>query len=244
LPPSQPDCTIADRCEAQGLTCGEGGACIVPTSEPIPFDYDAQFAFPDATALDDVRPVQHDAGIDGSMDATCGSVESDPRICGRCGNACTVPTNAMATCSAGRCGFTCNPGYADCDRDPANGCETNTRIDRLNCGGCGNACTVMNGTPSCTMGTCGIASCIGYFADCDGNPINGCEVNLFESTTHCGMCGRRCPTNSVCRFGACYCDAGMCDAGIMDAGMMEAGIMDAGMMEAGIMDARDAREGP
>ena len=36
----------------------------------------------------------------------------------------------------------CDPGYADCDGNPANGCETNLDTDTGNCGSCGTACSV------------------------------------------------------------------------------------------------------
>lgn len=34
----------------------------------------------------------------------------------------------------------CDKWYADCDKKPANGCETDIKHDDLNCGSCGNAC--------------------------------------------------------------------------------------------------------
>lgn len=43
--------------------------------------------------------------------------------CGTCGNACALP-NAAMTCSSGTCAFAgCDPGFLDCDGNPANGCE-------------------------------------------------------------------------------------------------------------------------
>ena len=34
--------------------------------------------------------------------------------------------------------------------------------------------------------------CATGFADCDGDPANGCEVDASTSTAHCGGCGRAC----------------------------------------------------
>ncbi|MGB0678646.1 MAG: hypothetical protein ACPGUV_03185, partial [Polyangiales bacterium] len=35
-------------------------------------------------------------------------------------------------------------------------------------------------------------TCSGESADCDGDPSNGCEVNLRDNPDHCGACGRTC----------------------------------------------------
>jgi Ca2+-binding RTX toxin-like protein len=48
--------------------------------------------------------------------------------------------------------FTCNVGaWQDCDRDPANACESDTASDARNCGACGVACA--SGT-ACVAGVC------------------------------------------------------------------------------------------
>jgi hypothetical protein len=58
--------------------------------------------------------------------------------CGACGNTCSSP-NATAACSNSACAIaTCNAGFADCDRNAANGCEVNTTNNINNCGACGN----------------------------------------------------------------------------------------------------------
>jgi hypothetical protein len=46
----------------------------------------------------------------------------------------------------------CASGTADCDHNPANGCETNLNISATSCGACGNAC----GTTACVAGHCGL----------------------------------------------------------------------------------------
>jgi hypothetical protein len=63
-----------------------------------------------------------------------------PSTCGSSCTPCPVPLNGVATCTAGACGLSCNPGFANCDGLAGNGCETNTAIDRNNCGGCGRVC--------------------------------------------------------------------------------------------------------
>ena len=51
------------------------------------------------------------------------SLDTDPLNCGTCGVACASAPNAAATCSASNCSISCNPGFADCDGSPENGCE-------------------------------------------------------------------------------------------------------------------------
>ena len=63
---------------------------------------------------------------------------------------CAPGANGVPSCRAGACHLSCNPGFGDCDGNPANGCETPTSSDAKNCGACGNTC---DGGP-CTGGKC------------------------------------------------------------------------------------------
>ncbi len=45
----------------------------------------------------------------------------------------------------------CEYGFADCDRNPASGCETSIKLDRFNCGYCDNACKNLQ---QCYNGAC------------------------------------------------------------------------------------------
>jgi hypothetical protein len=145
---------------------------------------------------------------DGSAANGCEVVtSSDVRHCGRCGNACPSGPRATATCEGGRCGIRCEPGFADCDGNPANGCEVDLTTATAHCGRCGNACPAGPGaTAVCSAGRCAIR-CESGRGDCDGNPANGCEVDLTTATTHCGRCG------NICTAGANAlptCSAGVC----------------------------------
>ncbi|MFO0647193.1 MAG: DUF1565 domain-containing protein [Polyangiales bacterium] len=137
--------------------------------------------------------------------------------CGGCGMACATRPNATARCAAGRCEYDCAAGFADCDMNPANGCEADLQNDVMRCGACGVACALPNATPVCRMGRCAVAACVGTYADCDMTAVNGCEVDTSASTAHCGMCGRACPrrTNSFpgCLDGTCVssCVTGFSD---------------------------------
>lgn len=59
--------------------------------------------------------------------ALCVDVRSDLDHCGGCSAACAPQNVTAARCEAGACGYAaCASGYVDCDRDPANGCESPT----------------------------------------------------------------------------------------------------------------------
>ncbi len=142
---------------------------------------------------------------------------TDVRNCGACGMGCAI-TNGTPSCVGGRCAVaSCNAGFADCDGNPANGCEVNTRSDPSNCNGCGMRCSTPGGTPACTGSRCDIAACDAGRADCDGNPANGCEVTLASDARNCGACGTACSLPSAtatCVGGRCAvasCNAGFAD---------------------------------
>ncbi|MGH7281157.1 MAG: hypothetical protein ACRELY_06525, partial [Polyangiaceae bacterium] len=144
--------------------------------------------------------------------------ETDPSsgCSGPC-TACAEPTNAQAACilqnGALACGLgVCNPKYADCDNNPANGCETQLTV-RAHCGSCGNDC---NQEFCETQGTASICS-----ATCDA-PNTLCPpdagaapqecVDTTTDTANCGACGVNCAVpngvgscdNSTCNIA---CDA-------------------------------------
>jgi len=127
--------------------------------------------------------------------------------CGTCSKVCPDQPNGTATCRSGECGVSnCASPYGDCDGDGNTGCETNTNIDPQNCSGCGNKCVIPNATAVCTLGVCGVGTCNEGFADCNGDPKDGCEVNLKADVNNCSACGSRCaPANAVgsCVNGAC-----------------------------------------
>ncbi len=137
--------------------------------------------------------------------------------CGRCGAPCPSRTNASATCASSACSFVCASGFADCDGSSANGCEVNLGSSLANCGGCGSVCAPANAIGACRSGGCAVASCLAGFADCDGDPSNGCESDVASSTTNCGACGRSCAppnANGTCSSGVCT--VGSCTGNFLD----------------------------
>jgi hypothetical protein len=131
------------------------------------------------------------------------STSSNVNHCGSCGTVCTVP-NGTPTCSGGVCQVaSCNAGFANCDGNAANGCETPTSANSMNCGACGIVCSTTNASSACVAGACQIVSCNVGFADCDSNPADGCETNVNTDFNHCGSCGTACTGTQSCVSGVC-----------------------------------------
>jgi hypothetical protein len=80
---------------------------------------------------------------------------------------CPIPANGTPTCADGACGIGCSAGYADCDGDPATGCEANVATDVDNCGACGNGCP--GATDPCQVAGCVDGAC-GLSTEADGTP--------------------------------------------------------------------------
>jgi len=149
---------------------------------------------------------------DGSASNGCEISLQTTANCGACGTACSR-ANAAASCPGGSCTLgNCNTGFANCDNNPTNGCETPTNTNN-NCGACGTVCSRTNAVASCASGSCATVACNTGFGDCDGNANNGCETPI-NSLTHCGACNTACAlTNATesCSAGACSLTA--CDSG-------------------------------
>lgn len=74
----------------------------------------------------------------------------------------------------------CPEPFADCDGWGGNGCEVNLSTDVMNCGLCGNACSLPHSYMSCVDGDCVFDLCHPGYFDCDGDPSNGCEGTLWD----------------------------------------------------------------
>lgn len=97
-----------------------------------------------------------------------------------------------------------NPGLADACDGVDSDCDGT--IDD----GADEICEQENAESQCLPFADGSAACrpltcpIG-FSDCDGDPTNGCEVNLCDTPDHCGACARNC--------GDWPCYGGLCSGG-------------------------------
>ena len=135
-------------------------------------------------------------------------VTTDVANCGWCGRACALP-NAVAGCIDGRCAIAnCNAGFIDCDGDPANGCEAQPQTDPANCGGCGQNCLpAPHALPACVAGDCRLGDCHPGWADCNGDPADGCEIDTVFDPAHCGGCDSACDLphaeHAYCELSSC-----------------------------------------
>ncbi|MDW8247667.1 MAG: hypothetical protein RMJ84_13945, partial [Sandaracinaceae bacterium] len=101
------------HCECQEQNC-QGTGCMVQRShgrvEAALCEVDASVGMTDAFC-------------ERCGDAGCVDLMSDPQNCGRCGNRCPSGPNSTPVCSLGNCSIQVQAGYADCNRDPTDGCE-------------------------------------------------------------------------------------------------------------------------
>jgi hypothetical protein len=79
------------------------------------------------------------------------TVATDPAACGPACTVCPTPANATPMCTNDACTFSCAAGFADCNLNPADGCESQLATDAANCGLCGRACPAGS---TCSMGAC------------------------------------------------------------------------------------------
>ena len=133
-------------------------------------------------------------------------VSSDPQNCGVCGMVCPAVRNGVAGCIDSNCtiGY-CNQGFEDCDGNPLDGCETDTRTDPNNCGGCSVPCGMLLHTlPACASGMCKVSNnCEPGYADCNNDSKDGCEIAQLTDAKNCGGCTNSCGSGQSCVNGKC-----------------------------------------
>lgn len=168
------------------------------------------------------QPTMPDGGECGTGQMLCNNAcvsITDPLY--GCGNPACTPCSvghATAACQGRTCVVgACDPGFADCDKNPANGCEVDLS-KASSCGACNAVCPATapvcapSGTTfACTTG-CPSTAPLLCGAEC---------VDPSTSENHCGGCNTACPTvansKSACTAGQCTftCNSGFnkCGAG-------------------------------
>lgn len=141
---------------------------------------------------------------DGNPANGCETTLNTNLNCAGCGMACAAP-NATVECQARACVLrSCASGFADCDGNLADGCETDTANDSMNCGRCSSrdpALAICRTGTHCVRGQCEPLDCTdggtcpaGSMC-CPVLPGRGTGRRCYDPTrdpSNCGACGRMC----------------------------------------------------
>jgi len=139
---------------------------------------------------------------DGDLSNGCEVSLLSNEHCGACNNAC-APGQTCRANSQGQPECMCAPGLTLCGKKCVN-----LTTSPEHCGACGNRCFVvgsaMNQVGPCAYGYC-IQECRQGWGDCNGDPSDGCEVNLNSDQRNCGTCGNACDVlaGQPCVGGGC-----------------------------------------
>jgi hypothetical protein len=154
--------------------------------------------------------------------AGCRDLSANDANCGTCQNACDrtggpdAPqySNMYYGCLAGQCGKPkCEAGFANCDGELDNGCETSILADD-HCGACNNKCPsgqscaidARTNQPTCVCGP-GLTFC--QTGEVQGVPKGHC-TDLRSSMDDCGACGVSCAATGAGNNRMPMCDFGKC----------------------------------
>ncbi|HUT99814.1 MAG TPA: Ig domain-containing protein [Myxococcota bacterium] len=177
-----------------------------------------------ANAFCDVGNCACDADFGNCLDGFADGCETDLRVsknhCGACDINCDDLVDHVRDnlCVDSLCDFTnCLPGFLSCDDDRTNGCEENIWVVDA----CGSGCQgrvdcsiqVQNSDDQiCTSGNCDFGSCQHGYGDCDQDRTNGCEYDIYQTTS----CGPNCNQLVDCTVqtqhaSQIFCSDGSCD---------------------------------
>lgn len=152
----------------------------------------------------------NDVGKGCASDGCETDITTNPNNCGACGVKCGPQQECRNDGNGPQCLDTCTKANQTQCTD---GCRDLVN-DKFNCGACGNSCPNPRAhqAASCTKGFCNL-ECLAGFADCNGDPSDGCEVDLTVHPANCGACGNACDfgVGQPCIEGKCLmveCDAG------------------------------------
>ena len=162
---------------------------------------------------------------DGFDENGCETAPGSNDNCNACGDKCPDPAKPCVPRNVQTQEFGCG-----CVGDTiyCSGECVDPKKNDQNCGTCGNVCNSddagdggpppANGYFGCVDAQCGRAKCNHGYADCDGDPSNGCEAAL-DTKDNCAACGNKCGAGQECKFDivkdryACACPEGQtwCD---------------------------------
>lgn len=172
------------------------------------------------------------ADCDGTMDNGCEADLSAPATCGSCSKDCGVRATCSAGSCGCQSGYQDCDGSPGCelelaDADHCGDCTTQCTGGMVCDGsGCVSSCTsgtlcnsacVDTNTSSAHCGDCnqpvgsnqhcenGVPTCDVGFADCNGEPGDGCEINTTNDAAHCGSCTTVCKPGAQCTASSCGC---------------------------------------
>lgn len=136
-------------------------------------------------------PLEDMAAEEMSGEMSPGPEPVGPACEGLQGTSCQLP-QAAGVCVDGRCRLlACTTGWADCDEDPADGCE----VDVTQASSCGNCARTCREQETCQLGVRGYVCSSGVVCpsdrfDLDQARDNGCEWGLREQRADFQPMGR------------------------------------------------------
>jgi hypothetical protein len=190
--PGSLDCNNdgSDGCETDGTStqnCGGcGNVCNVPNAAPA--------CVSGACVVGSCNMGFGDC--DGNPSNGCETMLTTATNCGGCGVPCALP-NAASSCASGTCTLTaCNPGFFDCDGNPADGCEP------LPCS---------PGQHCATSADCSSGVCVGGL--CASPTCTDGVKNENETDVDCGGVCPPCAPGKDCNVAA-DCQSDVCTGGV------------------------------
>lgn len=204
---NEPPCECVDGMERscglpEGATVGGASTCVPGRQRCVGGLWDAcAGAVPPGTEICDADA--RDEDCDGTPNQGCDCIAGSERPCGMDG----VVVGGISAC---------RPGIQRCDGGVLGPCvgavgPSDEVCDSLDndCDGVLNeepeassSCTAPMASASCEAGAC-VVECAAPLADCDGDPVTGCEVYLRTDTGHCGACNHGCVPGEPCAAGFC-----------------------------------------
>jgi Collagen triple helix repeat (20 copies)/Putative metal-binding motif len=130
----------------------------------------------------------------------------------------------VGTCVAGQPSVSPLPAGSQCSINgglgSCNGAGTCVSANTVNnCAGVNCLAAIgPNAIPACVAGLCEISSCNAGFLNCNGNPVDGCEVDPSTNFNNCGACGQSCtnppPPSCSGNVAVTYQSVGVCTTGV------------------------------